>query len=104
MSLLSFLLLFLLFFPPLPDHLPAKWSVCTRQTAAPPYNGASMTAATYDTTPLDHRWACKRPRLALVLVHGVAMGLMLWGLPLRSDASTRESRPKFYFQMLLNGF
>ena len=30
--------------PPLPDHLPGKWSVCKRQKGAPSYNGASRRA------------------------------------------------------------
>ena len=79
----------LVVFPPLPDHLPGKWSVCTRQKGAPSYNGASRTAATYGITPLGHRWACERQRLTLVMAHGVAMGLLFGGRPLRSGASTR---------------
>ena len=75
--------------PPLPDHLPGKWSVCKRQKGAPSYNGASRTAATYGITPLGHRWACERQRLTLVMAHGVAMGLLFGGRPLRSGASTR---------------
>ena len=34
----------LVVFPPLPDHLPGKWSVCKRQKGAPSYNGASRRA------------------------------------------------------------
>ena len=79
----------LVVFPPLPDHLPGKWSVCKRQKGAPSYNGASRTAATYGITPLGHRWACERQRLTLVMAHGVAMGLLFGGRPLRSGASTR---------------
>ena len=76
-------------FPPLPDHPPGKWSVCKRQKGAPSYNGASRTAATYGITPLGHRLACERQRLTLVMAHGVAMGLLFGGRPLRSGASTR---------------
>ena len=109
-------------FPPLPDHLPGKWSVCKRQKGAPSYNGASRTAATYGITPLGHRWACERQRLTLVMAHGVAMGLLFGGRPLRSGASTRVDTqlqfrpaslwfpgeqhgnlPKIYFGMICNG-